>query len=153
MTPEIGPFCNFRKLIYISHKFSLITKGANPNQTYHPTPPPPKWRVCVLVVGEPRRPASGHCRPARQRERERRPPLRLLVAGGGPTSPATARERERKRKFGRNFKLRFRARFFEPRAVPPAKSKPSESTTSLGSQIFRSAAGCTQNEAESVGEQ
>ena len=28
MTPEIGPFCNFRKLLYIRHKFALFTNWA-----------------------------------------------------------------------------------------------------------------------------
>ena len=26
MTPKFGPFCNFRKLLYIRHKFALFTE-------------------------------------------------------------------------------------------------------------------------------
>ena len=150
MTPEFGPFCNFRKLLYIRHKFALITKLAEPKSERPPDPPPsPRKRESLSLPAaiRPLPPASDHPGGCAW------PPY----AGGwpvaAPRSPESGENGEREREMRANFKSRFRARFFEPRAVPPVKLKLSTSTTSLGSQIFRSAADCTQNEAESVGEQ
>ena len=41
MTPEIGPFCNFRKLLYIRHKFALFTNQIRPNPNEPHAPPAP----------------------------------------------------------------------------------------------------------------
>ena len=43
MTPEFGPFCNFRKFLYIRHNFSLITKRISPQTKPSLDPPPPKF--------------------------------------------------------------------------------------------------------------
>ena len=72
---------------------------------------------------------------------------------GGRWQSKVRRNPAKLRENARVVHLWFRARFFEPRVVPPAKSKLSESTTSLDSQIFRTTTVYTQKEVKTLSEQ
>ena len=59
MTPEFGPFCNFRKLLYIRLNFALFTKLAKQKQRASPDPSPARERERETWAS---RRLSGHCR-------------------------------------------------------------------------------------------